>query len=358
MAELGETAPVAPDGTGAAGPAREVAALLRRVSFLGDLDDAGYEAVWNAGTIRHARDGEVLVSELEAGEDVFLVLDGRVEVTVGTGSSREPRHLAWLESGAALGEVSAFTGEVRSATATARGPVTALVLDDDDFLDLCRRYPRMAVGMSKVLAGRQADLDRLIASLLQPRSPDAPGSLPAVIAARPEKRGLLRRAWAELVHARKRDLTFLLLTSFVLALVAARVGVWLVHHAGVRLLPLLRTLYIGGLGLTVVSALLAVLFFRPKLRRFICIAFGAGLALAFNELSVFIAFDVFYLDMTTRDPKLAFDVARLYHRTESLYAVAILLGLALQATYLRRFYRRLAFDVGVKIRGLLRRLRG
>ena len=110
--------------------------------------------------------------------------------------------------------------------------------------------------------------------------------------------------------------------------------------------------------LTVLSALLAVLYFRPWLRRAICIAFGAGLALAFNELSVFIAFDVFFLDMRTRDPKLYFDVARLYHRTESLYAVAILLGLAVQATYLRRFYRRLAFDVGVKIRGLLKRLGG
>jgi CRP-like cAMP-binding protein len=340
------------------GPA-EVIELLRRVAFLADLDDSGYDAVLRAGTVRQVRDGGVLVAELERGEDVFLILEGRVEVTVGTGSSREPVHVAWLEAGSALGETAAFTGEVRSATATARGPVTVLVIDDDDFLDLCHRYPRMAAGMARVLAARQADQDRLIASLLQPRSADSPGSLPGLLAARPApKGGLLRRAWVELVAARKQDLTFLLLTSFVLALVAARVGVWLVHQAGVRLLPMLRVLYIGGLGLTIVSALLAVLFFRPRLRRAICVAFGAGLALAFNELSVFIAFDVFFLDMTTRDPKLAFDVARLYHRTESLYAVAIVLGLALQATYLRRFYRRLAFDVGVKIRGLLKRLSG
>jgi CRP/FNR family transcriptional regulator, cyclic AMP receptor protein len=334
----------------------EVAALLRRVAFLAELEEAGYEAVWRAGRIRHARDGEVLVSELETGEDLFLILDGRVEVTVGTGSSGEPVHLAWLETGAALGEVAAFTGELRTATATARGAVTTLVVDHEEFLDLCHRYPRMAAGMAKVLADRQAHQDRLIASLLQSRAPDAPGSLPPIVASRPVKRGLLRRAWVELVQARKRDLTFLLLTSFVLALAAARLGVWLAHHAGVRLLPLLRVLYVGGLGLTVVASLLAVLYFRPSLRRVICVAFGAGLALAFNELSVFIAFDVFFLDMTTRDPKLAFDVARLYHRTESLYAVAIVLGLALQATYLRRFYRRLAFDVGVKINGLLRRL--
>jgi CRP-like cAMP-binding protein len=336
-----------------AAPADEAAAL-RRVSFLAGLDEAGYAAVWDAGEIRHAKDGEVLVSELERGEDVFLVLDGKVEVTVGTGSSRAPTHVAFLETGAAIGETAAFTGEVRSATVTARGPVTALVIDDDDFLDLCRRYPRIAAGMAKVLAGRQADQERLIARLLQPK-PEAAAAAPAAPA---RKGGLLRRAWVELVQARKRDLTFLMLSSFVLTLVAARVGVWLAQQAGARLLPLLRTLYIGGLGLTVLAALLAVLYFRPRLRRAICIVFGAGLALAFNELSVFIAFDVFFLDMTTRDPKLAFDVARLYHRTESLYAVAIVLGLALQATYLRRFYRRLAFDLGVKIRGLFKRLSG
>jgi CRP-like cAMP-binding protein len=335
-------------------PVSEIA-LLRHVAFLADLDEAGHAAVWDAGEVRLVRDGDALTSELERGEEVFLLLDGKVEITVGTGSSREPVHLAWLEPGAAIGETSAFTGEVRSATATARGPVKVLAIENDDFLDLCRRYPRIAAGMAQVLAERQAHDDQLIASLLQPSAPEAQKAT----AARPvEKRGVLRRAWVELVQARKRDLTFLLLSSFVLALVAARVGVWLAHHAGIRLLPLLRMLYISGLGLTVVAALFAVLYFRPWARRAICIAFGAGLALAFNELSVFIAFDVFFLDMRTRDPRLAFDVARLYHRTESLYAVAILLGLALQATYLRRFYRRLAFDLGVKIRGLLRRLGG
>jgi hypothetical protein len=162
----------------------------------------------------------------------------------------------------------------------------------------------------------------------------------------------------ELVQNRRRELPFVMLASFVLALVAARLIVFVAVRLGAQLLPVLRTLYIGGLGLTVLATLVGLLYFRPGLRRIVCGAFGAGLALAFNELSVFIAFDVFYLDMTTRDPRLEFDVARLYYRTESIKAVALLLVLAMQATYFRRFYRRLAFDAVIRARGFLRRLAG
>jgi hypothetical protein len=325
----------------------EVAALLRRVPFLGDLDQPAMAAVWAAGTIRAVRDGARLMTELEAGDEVFLLLEGRVEISIGTGGHSPPRHVAWLEAGAALGEVAAFTGELRSATATARGPATVLVFARDAFRDLCGRYPHIAVGLARVLAARQKETDRAIAAFLGRNEGAAPTPPPAA--------GLWRRAWVELVQSRRREAPFLILSSFIIALVAARVGVFLAVKLGAPLLPVLRLLYLGGLGLTALAALLALLYFRPFLRRAVSVAYGAGLALAFNELSVFIAFDVFYLDMRTRDLRLEFDVARLYHRSESIYALVLLLVVALQAAYLHRFYRRLAFDASVHVRSLWRR---
>jgi CRP-like cAMP-binding protein len=330
-----------------------IAAQLRRVPFLSDLDDTAHEDVEAAGTVRRLRDGAPLVTELEAGSDVHLLLEGRIEVTVGTGGHAPARHVAWLEPGASIGEIAAFTGELRSATATARGPATVLTLEGDAFHALCARHPRIAVGMARILAARQQETDRTIAALLAPRPEDE-----ALPGPPPVRLGVLRRAWLELVQNRRRELPFLLLASFVAALLGARAGVFLALQAGVRLLPLLRALYLGGLGLTAVASLLGLLYFRPRLRRAVCIACGVGLALALNELSVFVAFDVFYLDMTTRDPRLEFDVALLYRRSESLYAIMLLLALALQATYLRRFYRRLAFDVGVRLKALFRRRAG
>src|SRR5207248_1524242 len=134
---------------------------------------------------------------------------------------------------------------------------------------------------------------------------------------------ILKRAFVELVVNRRRELPFLLLSAFVLALLFARLSVWTAVQSGVKLLPVLRLFYIGGLFLMALASLVALLYFRPRWRRAVCVAYGAGLALAFNELSVFIAFDVFYLDMTTRDPKLEFNVALLYHRSESFYALAL-----------------------------------
>jgi CRP-like cAMP-binding protein len=329
------------------------AEILGRVELFAELDDAARRLIWAAGRVCAVTDGVAIVNELEAGDDVYLLLEGRIEITIGSGGGAPPRHVAWLEPGATIGEVAAFTGEPRSATATARGETRLLVFDHDVFHDLCRRYPTIAVALARVLAARQQETDRAIAALLAPTVAEA--ATPASAAPR---RGLMRRAWIELVHSRRHDLPFLLLASFIVALLFARASVWIAVRAGVRLLPLLQMFYLGGLAVTSVCALLAVLYFRPRLRRAICVAFGSGLALAFNEMSVFIAFDVFYLDMTTRDPRLEFNVALLYHRSESLYAVALLLALALQATYLRRFYRRLAFDLGVRVRGLLHRLRG
>jgi CRP-like cAMP-binding protein len=322
--------------------------LLGRMAILAGLDEEARRVVWAAGRDRRFADGTAVVTELEAGDRVYLLLEGRVEVTVGTGGGAPPSHLAWLEPGSAIGEVAAFTGELRSATATARGPARALQLERDHFRDLCRRYPRIAVATARLLAQRQTDADRAIAQLLGPKPTT---SLPA----RSARRGYLRHFWTEFVHNRRHDLPFLFLAAFVLALCAARAAVWMAVHAGARLLPVLSTLYLGGIGLTVLSALLALLYFRPRLRRAICVTFGAGLALAFNELSVFIAFDVFYVDMTTRDLRLEFNVADLYHRSESFYALAVLLLLAVQATYLARFYRRLAFAASVRLRGLLHR---
>jgi hypothetical protein len=86
----------------------------------------------------------------------------------------------------------------------------------------------------------------------------------------------------------------------------------------------------------------------------VAFAFGMGAALIFNELGVTLAFDIFYKDMYTPDPTLAFDVERLYRRTEPLRAVVIGLVVLVQAAYLRRFYARAWFLLGRRIRRSLR----
>ena len=46
---------------------------------------------------------------------------------------------------------------------------------------------------------------------------------------------------------------------------------------------------------------------------------GAGAGLVVNELSVWLAFDIFYRDVFTRDPNVPFDPGLLYRRSESFW---------------------------------------
>jgi hypothetical protein len=95
--------------------------------------------------------------------------------------------------------------------------------------------------------------------------------------------------------------------------------------------------------------------FRAGWRRLVALAYGAGIALIFNELGVTLAFDIFFKDIHTADPNAPFDVERLYERTEPLRAIAVGLVVLVQAAYLRSFYRRLWFIAKTRLRKLAAR---
>jgi hypothetical protein len=82
----------------------------------------------------------------------------------------------------------------------------------------------------------------------------------------------------------------------------------------------------------------------------LCGLYGAALGFLANELSVLLAFDVFYLDTTTRDPNAQHTYMELYDRAPTRWAVLLLVAIAIQATYMRSFYRRAWFIVTSRLR--------
>jgi hypothetical protein len=107
---------------------------------------------------------------------------------------------------------------------------------------------------------------------------------------------------------------------------------------------------VSGFGLVMVSACASLLTFRPAWRRAICIAYGIGSALIVNELGVTLAFDIFYKDIFTPDPTLAFDVERLYRRTEPFRAIVVGLVVLIQSVYLKSFYARAWYLIRARLR--------
>jgi CRP-like cAMP-binding protein len=329
----------------------DVLSVLRHVDYLESLDDETLlEVAGRARRLRYTR-GERIVSELESGADVFVLLEGRSEVSVEPrGADR--RVLCTLTPGAAFGEMSSLTGELRSATVTAVTDVEVLVVTDADFDALRERRPAIAVAMLRVIARRLAEAERSLDVLLGSGAPLSAITERAHQAGGKIQRGSLGRVWRELVVGRQRDLAFLTLASFVVMLVLVRVSVHVAFRFDLAPREVLRAAYMSGFALLVTSAAVSLLRFREGWRRIIALAYGAGIALIFNELGVTLAFDIFYKDIHTADPNAPFDVERLYQRTEALRAIVIGLVVLVQAAYLRSFYRRVWFIAKTRLRKL------
>ena len=98
---------------------------LASVEFFRDVDEATLDEITQRADKRKYRAGTRLVSELEPGADVFVVLSGEAEVSV-EGQQDDKLVLGTLSAGSAFGEMSSLTGELRSATVTAKSDVEAL----------------------------------------------------------------------------------------------------------------------------------------------------------------------------------------------------------------------------------------
>jgi CRP-like cAMP-binding protein len=328
-------------------------AILRRVDFLHALDDEILvEIASRARRVRYAK-GDCVVSELEAGADVFIVLDGEAEVSV------EPRAgarcvLGGCKPGGAFGEMSSLTGELRSATVTALTNLEVLVITDSEFDQLRERRPAVAVAMVRMLAKRLGEAERSLDALLGDEDEEAAPSKVVAAAAgaagAPVQRGSLARVWRELVVNHRRDLAFITLAAFVATLIFVRIAVHVSFRFDWAPRDVLRAAYLTGFGLLVSSSCVSLLRFRAGWRRVVALAYGIGIALIFNELGVTLAFDIFYKDIHTADPNAPFDVERLYERTEALRAIVIGLVVLLQAVYLRTFYRRVLFIAKTRLR--------
>jgi CRP/FNR family cyclic AMP-dependent transcriptional regulator len=326
-------------------------ALVHSVSFLAPLDDETLREV--AGGSRRGlwRKGDRIVTELEFGADVYVVLRGEAEVSL-EGQRGDREVLGRLGPGGAFGEMSSLTGELRSATVLALGDVEALVIPDEVFDDLRERRPRVAVALVRMMAERLAGAERAIDTLLV--SPQDAARAAAKAQVQPS-RGSVSRAWRDLVVGRKKDLAFLTFASFVTTLLLVRGGVYLAFRFDLAPFEILRMAYMSGFALLGVSAAASLLTFRPTWRRAIALAYGVAVALILNELGVTLAFDIFYKDIHTPDPSVPFDVEELYRRTEGVRGTFIALAVLFQVAYLRPFWRRAAFVLRTRIRRLLSR---
>ena len=123
---------------------------------------------------------ERVVRQGDAGESMFLVLQGRVRITL------EPsgQEVAVTAAGGFFGEMSMLTGDPRTATVSAIEDSTLLEISADRFRDLAVRRPGLVEQVSAVVSARRQGLAQAQAAADEARNtPAAPQSLLARIKA-------------------------------------------------------------------------------------------------------------------------------------------------------------------------------
>lgn len=101
---------------------------------------------------RLLQDGEILFHEGDESREMFVVVDGEIEVIKQT--QNQPIVLASLKKGDFVGEMSLLESLPRSASARAKGPTKLLVIQPGGFLLKIRRDPTFAFEMLQILSRR------------------------------------------------------------------------------------------------------------------------------------------------------------------------------------------------------------
>lgn len=103
------------------------------------------------------RDGQVIIRQGEAGDVMFEILSGRVEV-LQEKDGNEFR-FAVLEKGDFFGEMAIFEREVRSATVRALEEVRVLTIDKKILLRRISEDPSLALRILEKISRRIRELD-------------------------------------------------------------------------------------------------------------------------------------------------------------------------------------------------------
>ena len=137
---------------------KDISSLLARSKLFGALSDEVREAIAQDTRPVSFNAGEAIFSRGDEGRDIYLVLKGRVRLSV---LSLEGRELSFSHAsdGDVFGEIAALDGDVRTADATAVTKVTAASLSRAAFHRHLEVSPELARAAISFLCQRIREAD-------------------------------------------------------------------------------------------------------------------------------------------------------------------------------------------------------
>ncbi len=134
-------------------PAREVAAALQQSALFAGLSEPALQALARAGSLLRIPKGQVLFSQDDPADTLYLVHTGCILISLATADGRELA-INEMRPGDFFGELALLQGQTRSANAVAREASEVLCLPGDVFLAQLESEPRVMRRLLQTLAER------------------------------------------------------------------------------------------------------------------------------------------------------------------------------------------------------------
>ncbi|HVR69249.1 MAG TPA: Crp/Fnr family transcriptional regulator [Vicinamibacteria bacterium] len=138
--------------------------LLRSVPIFSELTEADFASLAKVANRRRYPKDSVVFFENEQGDFFFMILEGRIKVTILGDDGREVI-LTLLAAGDFFGEMALLDNEPRSATAIAVEDSELLSLHRHDFQNVLTDNRSITVGLIKVLTARLRRANHQISTL-------------------------------------------------------------------------------------------------------------------------------------------------------------------------------------------------
>ena len=139
------------------------AQILKRTDIFYDLNEEQLSLVAELCHELHFRMGEMIFHEQSATDELYVIVQGEVEILVdpsiieATPVSAQPVTVVTMRAGQAFGEIALVDQGLRSAGARSASDQTRLlVLPRDKLLSLCEGHPELGYRVMRNLAAELA----------------------------------------------------------------------------------------------------------------------------------------------------------------------------------------------------------
>ena len=131
--------------------------FLRRVSLFAELPPRDLARISAVATERTFTDGETIAGQGESGDEMHIVVSGRVRVLRAAPGSGDEAELAVRTEGDVVGEMALITREPRMASLVADGEARTLQVGRREFEGVLRERPDTAIALIRILSHRLAE---------------------------------------------------------------------------------------------------------------------------------------------------------------------------------------------------------